>query len=86
MTFHLSGEFLVLLAVQVALIASAWGAFSSRLKAVEAHGPKVEKIDTLEERIKQFEKHMGDKVDQLSNKVDNLTQLLYNAAMRVPQK
>jgi hypothetical protein len=53
-----------------------------RVTAVEGLAAKVDRIDPLIERVSQFERHMGEKVDGLARTLDDLRTLLFKAAAK----
>lgn len=58
------------------------GALEMRIASVEGLAAKVDRIDPLIERVTQFERHMGEKVDGLARTLDDLRTLLFKAAAK----
>lgn len=53
-----------------------------RIHGLEGLAAKVDRIDPLIERVSQFERHMGEKVDGLARTLDDLRTLLFKAAAK----
>jgi hypothetical protein len=54
----------------------------TRIHGLEGLSAKVDRIDPLIERVTQFERHMGEKVDGLARTLDDLRTLLFKAAAK----
>ena len=53
-----------------------------RIHGLEGLATKVDRIDPLIERVSQFERHMGEKVDGLARTLDDMRTLLFKAAAK----